>query len=126
MNPEKELKINTKSKSYMLATSEYFGCTEPRYFLIRSELRDNDVVMLFLLGVDGLMVSAKYSGINKDEVTKKLYSAATESIGEFLEKNGVKTGDVIYGQYLEDETFELGIENPEWKNESWGQKIEEF
>lgn len=126
MNQEKELEINTKSKSYMLATSEYFGCTDPRYFLIRSELRDNNIVMLFLLGVDGLMVSAKYLGIKKEEITKKLYSAATESISQYLEKNGVKIGDVIYGQYLEDETFELGIQNPEWKNESWGQKIEEF
>ena len=97
----------------MLATSEWFGCKNPQYFLIRSELRGEKGVTLFLLGVDGYSISTKYIGVSGDDVREKLFVAATNAIAGFLEENNFVEGATYYGEYLSDETFEILKEKPQ-------------
>jgi len=122
MEQDRQFEINTGSKSYMLATSEWFGCKNPQYFLIRSELRGEKGVTLFLLGVDGYSISTKYIGVSGDDVREKLFVAATNAIAGFLEENNFVEGATYYGEYLSDETFEILKEKPEWEDGNWGQK----
>lgn len=126
MEQENQQTINTENKSYVLMTSEWFGCKSPRYSLVRTELREEKTEMLFLLGIDGIMISTKYANVPRKDITTKLFGLAVEAINDYLNENGVKKGAVIYGEYRNNETFELGIENPVWKDESWGQKVEDF
>lgn len=122
MNQEKQFKLNAGSKNYILATSEWFNCVNPQYFLIRSELCGGDNTTLFLLGVDGLAISAKYIGVPKEEIKNKLFESATNAIAEFLENNVFIEGSTYYGEFLSNETFEIFKEKPEWENGNWGQK----
>jgi hypothetical protein len=123
MEDDKEFEIEVRSKHYILITGEYFGMSDPRYMLIRSELRGDTKSTLFLLGVDLVLVSTKYIGTSNEEVKTKLYQAATESIGSFLEENELIEGSTYYGEYLQDESFEIGTDKPSWENGSWGQKM---
>jgi len=122
MGGDKEFELNTKTRPYILATSEYFGTKNPRYFLIRSELRGDTETTLFLLGVDMLILSTQAVGRPKEDVTKELYSSATKAIKEFIEENGLKEGSTYYGEYLPSGEFKIGLEKPSWEDGNWGQK----
>lgn len=124
MDTDKQFNIQIGSQSYRLITSEYFGTANPRYMVIRSELRGEKFATLFVLGIDLMLMSVKYNGIPKEEVTKRLYSAATDSITEYLNTNELVEGTTYYGEYLENESFEIGQEKPDWEDCNWGQKID--
>jgi hypothetical protein len=122
-NDSQEFNLDAKTGHYTLSTSEWFGTKNPRYFLIRSELQGNDSTTLFLLGVDGLMISTKYSSVAREDVTKMLYTAATDAITDYIDQNGLIKGQTYYGEFLQDGTFEISVKKPEWEDGNWGQKV---
>lgn len=123
MNKQHEIPIDIENEQEMLVTSEYFGTQNPHYFLIRSELRGKKTTTLFLLGVDQIILSVQATQKTKEEITSELYHAATLAIAEFVEQKGIIRGDTYYGEYLQDGTFDIGVEKPVWEDGSWGQKI---
>jgi hypothetical protein len=123
MNKEQEFKIDAKSKHYVLATSEYIGTKKFKY-LIRSELRGDGKVTLFLLGIpDPIVVYASNTNRSQDSVVKSLYQSAVDSVAKFISENEWTEGKTYYGEYLIDGSFEISDQKPEWEDGEWGQKI---
>jgi len=123
MNQEQEFNIDAKSKHYVLATSEYIGTKNFKY-LIRSELRGNGKVTLFLLGIpDPIVVYAGNTNRAQDSVVKSLYQSAVDSVARFIGENEWVEGATYYGEYLIDGTFEITDKKPQWEDGEWGQKI---
>ena len=123
MNTEKEFQFKSQSKNYILATDEYIGSKDFKY-MIRSELRDDNKVTLFLMGIpDPAKVYASSANNSQDSIKENLYTAVIDSISKFIGENEWKEGGIYYGEYSIDGSFEIGAKKPEWEDGNWGQKI---
>ena len=116
--------VNSGSKSYILATSEYLGTKELKH-LFRSELRGDDSVTLFLMGVPNpVIIYSLLPDISNANVTDFLLKSITDSIAEFLEENEWVEGSTYYGELMSDGRFHVGSERPRWEDGHWGQLMD--
>ncbi len=124
MDGEKQFELRTKTKRYVLVTSEYMG-TKNFKFLIRSELRGDQGITLFLLGIPNpAIVYALGPHASQEQIMEGLYKSVTVSIADYINNNEWVEGGTYYGELMVGGAFHISPKKPDWEDGNWGQKVD--
>lgn len=115
--------IQIGSASLTLITSEFLSSSNPRYKLVRAQLLKGEEMITCLFGIDLVYLTVQHNQRAQEETAQLLRENIGDALVQLVLKDGFIANRLYYGTHLQDGSFEISTEKPDWEDGHWGTKI---